>query len=93
MADSRFFDKINSLTLEQIVSVGEVRAPENADLSRIFKDVAGLAEAGPDDVSWAFIPKAREDLKNTKVAEIAGVIVDVVKYTITQLNLGNKGKN
>lgn len=33
-----------------------------------------------------------EELKKTKVAEIAVVLVDVVKYTIIQLNLSN-GKN
>ena len=34
-----------------------------------------------------------EELKNTKVSEIAVVLVDVVKYTIAQLNKGNNGKN
>ena len=76
MADTRFFDKVDSLTLEQIVAVGEVQSPQNADLSRVFKDVAGLAEAGPDDVSWAFIPKAREDLKTTK----AGAVIVPEKF-------------
>lgn len=30
-----------------------------------------------------------EELKNTKVKEIAVVLVDVVKFTITQLNFGS----
>lgn len=34
-----------------------------------------------------------EELKNVKVSEIATVLVDVVKFTIAQLNLGAKGKN
>lgn len=34
-----------------------------------------------------------EELKNTKVSEIATVLVDVVKFTIAQLNLGGNGKN
>ena len=76
MADPRFFDKVDSLTLEQIGAVGEVSVPAGADLSRVFRDVAGLAEAGPDDVSWAFIPKAREDLKNTK----AGAVIVPEKF-------------
>lgn len=66
MADPRFFHKVESLTLDQIVRVGEVMAPKHADMSRVFRDVAGLETAGPDDVSWAFIPKAREVLKTTK---------------------------
>lgn len=34
-----------------------------------------------------------EELKRTKVKEIAVVLLDVVKFTIAQLNLGNNGKN
>lgn len=34
-----------------------------------------------------------EELKGTKVSEIAAVLVDVVKFTIDQLNLGVNGKN
>lgn len=34
-----------------------------------------------------------EELKKTKVREIANVLLDVVKFTILQLNLGNNGKN
>jgi hypothetical protein len=34
-----------------------------------------------------------EELKRTKVKEIATVLLDVVKFTIAQLNLGNNGKN
>ena len=76
MADPRFFDKITSLTLAEIVRVGELTMPENSDSNRSFTNVAGLTEAGPDDVSWAFIPKAREDLKNTK----AGAVIIPEKF-------------
>lgn len=34
-----------------------------------------------------------EELKRVKVKEIAAVLLDVVKFTIAQLNLGNNGKN
>lgn len=34
-----------------------------------------------------------EEIKKTKVSEIAAVLVDVVKYTILQLNIGLKTKN
>jgi len=76
MADPRFFHKSESLTLAQIAAVGEVVLPDGVDGGRIFKDVAGLAEAGPEDVSWAFIPKAREDLKATK----AGAVIVPEKF-------------
>ncbi len=76
MADPRFFQKVNGLTLEQVASVGEVTLPNDADKNRVFKDVAGLDEAGPDDISWAFIPKARESLKTTK----AGAVIVPEKF-------------
>lgn len=31
-----------------------------------------------------------EELKNVKISEIASVLVDIVKFTITQLNIGTK---
>lgn len=34
-----------------------------------------------------------EELKHTRVSEIAIVLVEIVKFTITQLNIGAKGKN
>lgn len=34
-----------------------------------------------------------DELKHTKVKEIAGVLLDVVKFTIQQLSIGNNGKN
>ena len=76
MADPRFFDKIDSLTLEKIASIAEVSLPDGVDKTRAFENVAGLAEAGSTDVSWAFIPKAREDLKNTK----AGAVIVPEKF-------------
>lgn len=34
-----------------------------------------------------------EELKKTKISEMAVVLVDVVKFTVKQLSLGNNGKN
>ena len=76
MADPRFFKKIESLSLAQIEAVGEVTLPDGSDKNAVFTDVAGLTEAGPQDVSWAFIPKARKDLKNTK----AGAVIVPEKF-------------
>lgn len=76
MADNRFFDKIDGLTLAQIAEAADVVLPEGADKSRVFNDVADLKSASKDDVSWAFIPKVREDLKNTK----AGAVIVPEKF-------------
>ncbi len=76
MADPRFFQKIDRLTLEQVASLGEVSLPDNVDKTRSFTDVADLEKAGPNDISWAFIPKVRESLKNTK----AGAVIVPEKF-------------
>lgn len=34
-----------------------------------------------------------DELKRTKVKEIASVLLEVVKFTIAQISLGNNGKN
>lgn len=34
-----------------------------------------------------------EELKRTKVKEIASVLLEVMKFTIAQISLGNNGKN
>ena len=33
------------------------------------------------------------ELKNTKVSEIASVLVDIVKYSVLEITKGNQGKN
>ena len=76
MADSRFFDKVPSLTLAEIAKAADVKLPDGTDESKTFTDVADLKSAESSQVSWAFIPKAREDLKNTK----AGAVIVPEKF-------------
>ena len=76
MADSRFFHKVDGLTLEDIARVGEVTIPEGIDTSRVFADVASITEAGENDISWAFIPAMREPLSQTK----AGAVIVPEKF-------------
>ena len=76
MADPRFFKKTDCLSVAEIAQIGEISLPEGTDTSKTFKNVAGLDTAGPEDVSWAFIPKVRESLKNTK----AGAVIVPEKF-------------
>lgn len=76
MADTRFFKKKAGLTLADIVACGEVKLPAGIDDSQIFNDVAAIDQAGPTDISWAFIPAMRESLKNTK----AGAVIVPEKF-------------
>lgn len=75
MADSRFFTKVPGLSIAQIAAVGEVVFPNGME-DKIFKDVVDLSSATSEDVSWAFIPAVREDLKNTK----AGAVIIPEKF-------------
>lgn len=76
MADPRFFQKIEKLTLGEIARIGEVRLPDGADASRAFADVAGLETADAHAVSWAFIAKVRDALSQTK----AGAVIVPEKF-------------
>lgn len=76
MADTRFFKKKDFLTLADIEACAEVTVPEGVDKGRVFTDVASLNEATNDQVSWAFIPSVREDLKQTK----AGAVIVPEKF-------------
>ncbi len=76
MADPRFFQKAESLTLGELARIGEVKLPEGADAARAFADVAGLETADAHMVSWAFIPKVRDALAQTK----AGAVIVPEKF-------------
>jgi len=76
MADARFFPKKGPFTLEEISKIADIKIAEGGSLKRVMKDVAGLENAGPDDVSWAFIPSVRDDLKKTK----AGAVIVPEKF-------------
>ncbi len=70
MADSRFFQKKESLTLDEMARIGEVKLPEGVDGMRHFTDVAALDEANENQVSWAFIPSMRTALSQTKAGAV-----------------------
>ncbi len=76
MADTRFFRKKEALSLAEIAAVAEVILPTNADPEQLFFDVASLNEAKADQISWAFIPSVRDDLKKTK----AGAVIVPEKF-------------
>lgn len=77
MADNRFFQRIQGgLSLAKIAEMGEVVLPEGVDANKVFDDVADLETATEKDVSWAFIPSVRDQLKATK----AGAVIVPEKF-------------
>ena len=64
------------MSLGELASIAEAKLSNEAFASKMIQDVADLKHAGPEDISWAFIPSVREDLKNTK----AGAVIVPEKF-------------
>ncbi|OAN43957.1 UDP-3-O-(3-hydroxymyristoyl)glucosamine N-acyltransferase [Paramagnetospirillum marisnigri] len=52
MADPRFFTVAGPYTLASLADIAKASVSDGADMARIFKDVAPLEVAGPDEVSF-----------------------------------------
>jgi len=52
MTDSRFFTASGPLTLSQLARIADAEVADGGDPDRPFRDVAPLAEAGAEDVSF-----------------------------------------
>jgi UDP-3-O-[3-hydroxymyristoyl] glucosamine N-acyltransferase len=52
MADPRFFDRGGPFTLEALGALAGARLPCRQDAGRLYRDVAPLETAGPEDVSF-----------------------------------------
>ena len=81
-------DVANAIKLDELKSGSDVE---------IFKMVTNLVLHSMDTVKGLikdiFEGITDEEIKNTKVSEIAGALIDVVKYTVEQLSLMPKSKN
>lgn len=83
--------------LEDVAKAAKIDDLKTGSDVEIIKMIGNLALRSMDTVKDLmkdiFNGITDEELKNTKVAEIAAVLVDVVKFTISQLNLLPKTKN
>lgn len=84
-------------TLEDVADAMKLDQLETGSNSEIIKMATNLVVQSKETVKELlkdiFEGLTDEELKNTKVKDIATVFVDVVKYTIDQLNLLPKRKN
>lgn len=80
VADAIKLDELKTGTdVEIIKMVGNLVIHSMSTVKELLKDIfEGITD---------------EELKNTKVSEIATVLVDVVKFTLNQLTLGINSKN
>lgn len=87
-------------TIEDVAAAIDLDKLETGSDVEIIKLIGKLIFTSMDTISNLlkdiFDGLTDEELRNTKTSEIAIVLVDVVKFTIAQLNIGfkgNKGKN
>lgn len=84
-------------TVEDVANAIDIDSLKTGADVEIIKMVGKLVMTSMDTVKNLlkdiFDGITDEELKKTKVSEIATVLVDVVKFTIAQLNLGGNGKN
>lgn len=84
-------------TLEDVanaVNLDEMKTGTDTELLKligglVFRSMGTVKELLKD----IFEGITDEDLKNTKVSEIAAVLLEIVKYTIEQLSKNFSGKN
>ena len=84
-------------TVEDVAEAVELDKLQTGSDAEIIKMVGKLCLNSMDTIKDLlkdiFDGITDEELKKVKVKEIAKVLVDVVKFTITQLSVGNRGKN
>lgn len=84
-------------TVEDILNVIDIDAIKTGSDEEIIK-VVGNAVVKSMDIIKPLIKEVFEgitddELKHTKVTELALVVVDIVKYTIAEISKGATGKN
>ena len=68
MADPRFFQRSQPLTLSQLAEIAGATLAEGADPSLMIEDVAPLTQAGPKQISFLDNIRYRDQFKATKAA-------------------------
>lgn len=81
-------DLINTLNLEGLETENNVEFIKVA-----FQVVTGSFETIKPLLKRIFKGITDEELKNTDISEIVSILVDIVKFSMGQINKGSNGKN
>jgi len=76
MADTRFFEKKEAITLGKLAALCECELGPGANPDMVIEDVKSIEEAGSSDLTWAFIASVRDALQKTK----AGACITSEKF-------------
>lgn len=84
-------------TVEDFIELVDLDKLQTGSDAEIIKLVGGVVLKGMDVIKPllkdVFEGLTDEELRNTKVSEIASVLVDIVKFAVTELSKGANGKN
>jgi hypothetical protein len=84
-------------TVEDFLELIDIDQIKTGNDIEIIKMVSNVCISGMDTVKSllkdVFEDLTDEDLKNTKISEIATVLVNIVKYSIAEIMKSAKGKN
>lgn len=89
--------KLKFGTIEDIIKAIDLDGLKNGSDNEIISIVTNLVITSLDTVKdlmkKIFNGLTDEDLRNTGIDDMAQVLIDVIKYTISRLSFGTKGKN
>lgn len=84
-------------TVEDLLKLIKIDSMKTGSDIEIIKMVGGMLIGGIGDVKWllfdVFEGLTDEELRNTKVSEIAAVLVEIVKFAIIEMNKNINSKN
>lgn len=84
-------------TVEDFLNLIDIDQLKTGSDTEIIKMVGNACIHGMDTIKSllkdVFEDLTDEDLKNTKISEIASVLINIVKYSIAEITKGAKGKN
>lgn len=76
------------------IKIDEMRSGSNEEVMKLAVNLVITAKDTVNDLMKDIFEGLTDDeLRHTRVSEIAKVLVDVVMFTIGQLNKGNSSKN
>ena len=84
-------------TVEDVLRLINIDSMKTGSDVEIIKMVGAMLISGLDDVKFLlfdiFDGLTDEELRNTRISEIAAVLVDVVKFAIVEMNKSISSKN
>lgn len=84
-------------TVEDILKLINIDSMKTGSDTEIIKMVGSMLVDGIGDVKWllfdVFDGLNDEELRNTKVSEVAAVVIEIVKYSIAEMNKNINPKN